>query len=467
MKLTLVSTHPGIYPPLGLAYISSYLRRDLSDLKINIIDTDSNLVPKIQETEPDIIGFTSTTSEYDKVLQCAKVLKQKKDVLIVVGGAHITGLPNSLPPYIDIGVVGEGEETMLELVKGKDFGDIKGICYHRDGKIIVNERRPYIKPLDRIPFPARDLLDMDKYLRPSHLFYTKKLYRGTTMLTSRGCPYRCVYCQASRIWNGVRMHSPEYVVNEIMDICGKYPDIEAINIVDDLFAYNKKRLTLIVKLLRKSGFLQKGIVLNVNGRSNQLNDEIFGLCKEMKVKQMGIGFESGSDKVLGYLKKNTVTVQQSRDVFELAEKYKIDIAGQFMFGSPNEAIEDMQQTLDFIKAYKHRMAHAHVSVTTPLPDTELWDYAKQRNIVTDKIDWSQFKIGFDYQDLGFYLNDKLPKKDFLRFITAVLRETNEINPRFPVPLLSLETIKKAFHNPRGAVKFVWKLINRVGHVKIK
>jgi len=458
ISITLVNIEPRIYPPLGLVYIASYLRKCLDNVKISIVEANRNVTKKIIKTRPDVVGFTSTTSEYNDIIQYSKELKQyDSDLKVIVGGSHITSLPNTLSEDMDIGVIGEGEQTILEVLEGeKPHEDIMGICFHKDNNIIINLRRPFIVSLDTIPNPTRDLLNMKRYLKPSNLFFTKQLYRGTTMLTSRGCLYKCRYCQASKMWGKLRLHTPEYIVNEMMDICEKYKNIEAINIVDDIFAFNKNRLAAIVKLMKETGFLNKGVKFNINSRSDLLNNEIFKLLKQMGVKQVGIGFESCSDNVLNYLKRDTVTVQQNKDVLKLAQKYNIAIGGQFMFGSPNETINDMQQTRMFIKENLHKLSHAHVSITTPLPDTELWDYAINKGIIPNNIDWSQFRIGFnpiDDKSLPFYLNDKVPKEEFLKFMDVIYREVSEVNPTGRINI-SLETLKKVIKDPYRALRYL-------------
>lgn len=462
MKLTLVNIEPRIYPPLGLAYVTSYLREHMDGINIIIIEIEKRITKSILRTKPDFVGFTATTSEYNDVMRYAKELKQEdSSIKTVVGGSHITSLPSTLSEYIDFGIIGEGEETILELLSNDYYKEIKGLCYHNDGLVKINSKRPFIRPLDTIPNPARDLLDMKRYLKPSNLFYTKELYSGTTMLTSRGCLFKCVYCQVPRTWNGLRLYTPEYIVNEMIELCDRYKDIQAINIVDDIFAFNKKRLAAILALMKETGFLEKDIVFNINSRSDLLNDGTFRLLKEMGVKQIGVGFESCSEMVLSYLKRNTVTVQQNWDILKLAEKYNISIGGQFMFGSPNETIDDMNQTLSFILFNLYRLAHAHVSVTTPLPETELWDYAKERGIITQNIDWSQFRLGFnpvDDKEIPFYLGD-VPKDEFLEFMDLVYREVAKVNPTGGVDF-SLATLKKVLKDPQKALKYLRWLVSK-------
>lgn len=462
MKLTLVNIEPRIYPPLGLVYVASYLREHLEDIDVTIVEADKGVTKKILRTKPDFVGFTATTSEYNDIMLYAKELKEEDPSFkILIGGSHITSLPDTLSKYIDFGIVGEGEKTALELLSNDRHKEIKGLCYHSDGVVKINPKRPFIRPLDDIPNPARDLLDMKGYLKPSNLFYTKELHSGTTMLTSRGCLFKCVYCQVPRSWNGLRLHTPEYIVNEMIEMCDKYRNIRAINIVDDIFAFNEKRLSTILALMKKTGFLSRGIIFNINSRSDLLNDAIFRLLKEVGVKQIGIGFESCSERVLCYLKGDTVTVQQNKDVFKLAEKYNIAIGGQFMFGSPNETMDDMEQTRTFIQENLHRLAHAHISVTTPLPETVLWDYAKERGIISQNIDWNQFRLGFNPisdKEIPFYLADA-PKDEFLEFMDSIYREVARINPTGGVDF-SLATLKKVLRDPYKAIKYLRWLVSK-------
>jgi len=327
-KLTLVSLQDSL-PPLGLAYIASYLREygDFNNTKIVSVDLLHNLknerenldrgVVKIKKSNPDIIGISSVTQEFGIASQLARILKSVLDVPIIVGGPHITAIPYTLPESFDIAVLGEGEQTILELIKlyeksgfnKNQLKKIKGIAFHNSNKVYITEERELIRPLDRIPLPARDLVDMKRFTRPRWVFGNYRR-RGTHILTSRGCPYNCVFCSTRNFWRIPRFFSAEYVIKEIKELIEKYR-VEAVTLYDDLFMANKNRIKKLAELIKEEGINEK-VEFFAMARANLFNKEMAKLLKEMNFKALSFGFESMSPKILSYLKRNSVTVEQNR-----------------------------------------------------------------------------------------------------------------------------------------------------------
>jgi len=272
-------------------------------------------------------------------------------------------------------------------------------------------------------------------------------------LTSRGCPYHCVYCQASKQWEKIRYHSPEYVVNEIKYLVDTY-DLDVINIIDDLFVSDTKRLTSIVGSLEKE--VTKKIKFCVNGRANLMNEERFELIKKMNVVQVAIGFESASERILQYLKGGTVTVAQNENVLALARRYDMPIGAQFMLGTPGETEEDMMATFDFIKRHRSQMSHININITTPLPGTQLWEAAKQRGLVSEDMDWTKLTIAANPSD-NIYLGD-LTRQDFLRICTMIIDYCAPANTMRPQDYLKHFTVSKImrelFLHPRSSIKLI-------------
>ena len=460
-KLVLVNTWKMIYPPLGLGYIASYLDKYLKSISIEIIDSSENLKEKIIRSEPDVLGFTSSTPNYFEVGELIKEVKRCLDVPIILGGPHITSLPHKLSEHVDIGVISEGEETTLELMKlfdekGKfansELEKIKGIVYHDNGGNIITPLRELIEPIDRIPFPDRSLFDMPNYLQPADILVNHEYLRGTSMLTSRGCPYQCIYCQVPQQWRKLRLHSAEYVAREIKLLIDEYK-LEGIAIVDDLFILNTKRIERLIELLDEYEILGK-VKFLVDGRSNLIDEKLLALLKRLNVAQMALGIESGSERVLNYLKKRSVTVEQNRNAVNLAKKYGIGIYGQFMMGTPTETKEEMLETLKFIR--EQPLRSMHLSITTPLPGSELWDYCKEKNIVTDDMDWHLFNMEPQVNlENNFYINEKVPYEEFLN----IFRQT-QYQIRYKhlknTPLKFL--VKDAILHPRRAYIFVSRLL---------
>jgi radical SAM superfamily enzyme YgiQ (UPF0313 family) len=433
LSLTQTGTNREGHPPLALGYIASYLRKYLNFNNIVILDKEPNTINSIIKEKPDILGISSSTVFFNQAIKIAKNIKESLDIPIIIGGPHITALPHTLDENFDIAVVGEGEETTFELIQlyqdhnefeAKKLKNVKGITFRDNEKVIINERRELIKPLDKIPYPARDLFKMEEeYLVPRMTFSTTKLVKSTHMLTSRGCPYKCVFCASSCFWQIARFHSPEYVVGEIKYLIKKYK-LKNVNIFDDLFIADKERFRKIVEMLESEEITEK-CKFRILGRANLINDETADLIKRMNIDNMAIGFESQSPKVLKYLKKGTTTVEQNQNAVNILHKKSIDLQGLFMIGSPHETKEDMMMTLDFIR--NNKFDTLEITITTPLPGTELWEYAKKKNLVNDYMDWDQLHMHPIENGLGnILLDEEVTKEEFAEIFKLF---TNEIETR--------------------------------------
>jgi radical SAM superfamily enzyme YgiQ (UPF0313 family) len=465
-KLVLVNTWKMIYPPLGLGYIASYLYKYFNHINVEIIDSSNNLEKKIIAAKPDILGFTASTPNYFDVIDIIKKVKESLNVPILLGGSHITSLSHKLSEYVDIGVIGEGEETVSELVsifngagefKNSDLKEIKGIVYHSNKKNVVTEKREPIEPIDNIPYPDMSLFDMEDYLKPSDILVNHEHLRGTSILTSRGCPYKCVYCQVPQQWGKVRLHSAEYVAEEINLLVEEY-DVEGIVIIDDLFILSTKRIERLIGLLKEYGILGE-VKFLVDGRSNLINEKLLKLLKQLNVVQMALGIESGSERVLNYLKKNSVTVEQNKNAVALAQKYDIGVYAQFMLGTPTETKEEMLETVKFIR--EQPLKSMHVSVTTPLPATELWKYCKKEGIVSDDMDWSMFNMEPQTNlKNNMYINKEVPRDEFIEIFKKAQYEIKQkyIKDATIKGMLKLCYVKDAVLHPKRAFMFAYQFI---------
>ena len=423
------------YPPLGIGYMISVLRKKFGKdaIEFRVIDTD--LEKNIIEFKPDIVGISSVTMNYNIAKEHAKTAK-KHSLPVLIGGYHISAIPSSITEDMDIGVIGEGEITICELVdmfmrKGsfdiEGLKNIDGIVYRDSGEIRITKRRDPIKALDDIPLPARDILEKQNY---------------GYMFTTRGCPYNCVFCSSTRFWHGVRLFSAEYVFNEIKYIIENY-NAKHIHFYDDVFAINKKRVKDIIKLLEDHGFLGK-VQFSGHARANLVDEEMAKLLKKVGFKAVAIGFESANEETLKYLKGGTVTVEDNKRAVKLVKKYGMRVHGSFIIGAPKESRKNIMETFEFIK--KNDFDEIFVNLLTPLPGTPLWDYSKSRDLVSNDMDWDKLKFKFadDYKNaiivseilsreelrelFKMFLNEQRKKKIF-RLIKSGVRHPLEI-PKF-------------------------------------
>ncbi len=451
-------------PPLGLGYLVSYLKRYLGFEDIEVVNCGGDVLSQIRAAQPEVVGFTAYSANYASVLRLVRRVKQELGVFILMGGPHLTALPHGLDPSVDVGVIGEGEETLLELMrlyldKGAfppaELAGIAGIVFRADGRVQMTAARAPIFPLDTIPMPDREALDIQRFLKPSPILMNNQYLRGTTMLTSRGCPFKCIYCHVSAKWGRPRFHSAERVAGEVEWLVKRY-GVEGIYIADDLFTANPTRVERITAELDARGVLGK-VRFFADLRANLVNDRLMALLREMGVVKISLGLESGSDKVLSYLKGGDVTVAQNREAVRIANRHGIGCYCCFMLGAPHETREDIRLTQQLIKEILDAdpQNFCQVSVTTPLPGTALWDYAVERGIVSDTVDWSQFSLNPELSlQPDFYVNEEIPFAEFQR----LLRETVEIagSRRLPAILhhLSGHYLVQALRRPRLAARIV-------------
>jgi anaerobic magnesium-protoporphyrin IX monomethyl ester cyclase len=372
MHLHLVSDedHNSVRPKLGLGYLASYLKKYYQGIKLSLSFASDDYLADIKKYNPDIVGFSAMTHKFSSQMEKAKIVKEQTGLPIILGGVHISMIPQSLPDYIDVGVISEGEEVLLRLLKhfqktGKlKTRDISSLVYWENNKLVITGKPLLVEPIDNIPSPDWDFLKVGKS-GPGHI------------MTSRGCPYHCRFCEAGNFWQKYRMHSAQYVVNEIETIYKKYGREELV-IMDDLFFVDKKRLSEIAEMLDRKKLNQK-MRFEVIGRADLFTEEAAISLEKMGVTAISFGMESGSEKILQYLKNSTVTTDQIRKAVNLAKKYKMEVLGTFMIGTPGETPEDIEKTIEFIKELN--LDQVGMNITTPFPGTPLWEMAKEKGLI--------------------------------------------------------------------------------------
>ena len=377
-------------PPLGLCYLAAVLLQNgyvtkIIDCVAEDISTEK-LKEEIKEYDPNIVGVTSTTVSYNAAKSLLQEIKElDPDIVTVFGGAHISALPDETMmecESLDIGVFGEGEYTILEIVERlngeQSLEDINGTIIRNNGRIIMNEPRMAPEDMDDIPFPSRHLL---KDLKA----YSHTPFRGakfvTTMITSRGCPFKCAYCDQSvfgRVW---RHHSAEYVLSEIAHLKAKY-NIDFISFEDDNFLLSKKRTAEICK-----GMIEKDFHISWSclGRANEVDEKVLPLMKKAGCKTIYIGIESGSPRILELINKK-IRIDEYRKGIELIKKFGINVTGSFILGVPTETEEDIDKTIKL--ALSLPLDGISFFTFTPYPNTPLRNLASKHGKVSN--DWKDY-----------------------------------------------------------------------------
>ncbi|GBE02299.1 coproporphyrinogen III oxidase [bacterium BMS3Abin08] len=376
------------FKPLAFGYLKSYLVNN-----INFLVEMDFIKPYAKEIDKyDIIAISSTSQDYGRALEIASRIKGvTPEVIIIIGGHHVTYLPETMSEDFDIGVMGEGEETFLELVKlikkkkkflaPDDLKDVEGIVYRDNGEIVVTRRRHLIKPLDRIPHPER-FPDGTQYI-----------------FTSRGCPYKCAFCSSSAFWDKTRMFSAEYVVDEIEEIVGIFPDINHITVEDDLFVISLSRFKRICELLEQRGLSDK-LKFSFSVRANLITDEFCKTIKRLNIQSVCFGAESASDRILGILGKKTTSAQNQK-ALDLLHKHDIPCVCSFIIGVPTETVEEVKTTYEFVvnNLLDDKLrAGCPVNILMPMPGTKMWDFAlKNGHVKLSGFDWNKLSIFASYR----------------------------------------------------------------------
>jgi len=397
----------GIGQPIGLAYIAAELLKEGHE--VNILDAlaeglgnpskigdiihiglkKEEIFSKISEFDPDVVGITAPFSlQIRSALEVAKIAKEVNNgIYTVLGGHHATIQPIEVVshPDVDFVVIGEGEITTLELInkleKGgaKDLADIKGIAYKGNGKPKITERRAFIQDLNDIPFPARYLLPLDKYFKITGS-------KWTPIITSRGCPYHCVFC-AEHLAFGYkwRYRSPENVVDEIEEAINEYK-IREVWFEDDNLTLNKKRTQRICELIIERKLDIEWVTRN-GVRADTLDKTTLRLMKKSGCKQLWLAPESGSQRVVNEIIKKKLDLNKVEETVKLCKEVGIPVGCFFIMGLIGETKEDIYATIKYAHKLKKLGAHGFwFSIATPYFGTEFYDQAVNKGYLKEDLD---------------------------------------------------------------------------------
>lgn len=372
------------WPPLGLAYIAAVLEKN--NHRVKIIDRDIFLhrhrfdfgkvdeitLKEIELFGTDIVGISATTPNMDDVMHLSSLIKQRNPkIKIILGGPHATcesSLTLQTCSHIDVIVRGEGEFTMLDLANGLEPEKIEGVSFRYKDRVINNPDRPLCADLDDLPFPARHLLDMEFYTRPSRFAAKGLNLRTTSVFSARGCPYRCDFCAGYLTFPGkVRFHSPQRIIEEIAFVVDNY-STEAIFFVDDMFLSLKDRIREFLRLLKENKKLQN-IKWIAQARANVIDEDILRLLKEGGCVGLEYGFESGSQGMLDIMNKRS-TIEDNFRAAILTRKVGLRFTSYIIVGYPGETESDFKKTVSFLKKVKPNVIS--FSLFYPLPGTAIY-----------------------------------------------------------------------------------------------
>lgn len=464
-------------PPLGLAYLGAVLenkgievkifdclaegwndRVEVSNEVIRIGTSFEQIEEIIRDCKPDMVGvnnlFTTQRKNAHEIYKLAK--KTNPGIVTVAGGAHPTAMPELVlsDKNVDFVVIGEGEETIVDLISfvesKKDFSSLDGIGFRRNGDVKLMPKTKYIENLDELPFPARHLLNMRKYfgLEASHGTRSKK--RFSPIITSRGCPARCMFCSAHKVWGkAFRFRSAENVIAEMKLIKQEY-GIEEIMFEDDNINLNAKRAEKIFDLMIEE---ELDFVWDTpNGVAAwTLTENIIRKMKLSGCRKLNFPIETGNQFVMDNIIRKPVKLHKIAPLINYAHKIDLKVGIFLVIGMPGETEKQMWDSVHFAKDLG--VYSPHISIATPYPGSELYDICVEKKYLRDK---------FSLDDLfirGFPISTKDWSGERLKEIYGEMRRFLLISyfKRHPLAF-SITIVKKLFRDPVKFLKQVCRFV---------
>jgi len=405
----------GTHPPIGISYIASYLEREGYECAIvdsvvegyeheepvgdNIIRyglTFEEITRRVAEWKPDIVGVSNlfSSSAEDSIRVCSAVKAAGREILTMIGGPH----PSAIPEHplasrdVDFAVLGEGEIPTLSLLRALEKGDesiLEGIALIREGKMVRCERKGYVEDLDTLPFPARHLLPMDKYLAISNAYLTTKRTPFTPMITSRGCPAKCTFCPVHAAWGKQwRARSAENVIAEIDELVNKY-GIREIHFDDDNLTLDKARAMKLFQMMidRKYDLIwtaPSGIALWA------LDEELIEKMAESGCYKLFMAIESGDEYVLKHIIRKPLKL---KNVLPIARKIRalgIEMEAFFVVGMPGETKEQLQHTFRFARELD--ADNTLYFYANPIPGSPLYEESIKHQYLAKEFDYTKLRV---------------------------------------------------------------------------
>ena len=379
----------GIFPPLGLAHIAACLRKaghTISILDAHAENIQSSEIVRHLPSDVEIVGFTSTSKLWPVVVESIRRLKRVfPEVFVVIGGPQVTAYPRESLQAAPaaIGVVGEGELAMLEIVsrleKGEKYNNIPQTVVRVGEEIVIHPRSTKLLDLDNAPPPALDLLPLSRY----RCVVAEKPF--ATMVTTRGCPYRCAFCSQLYFDRKVRMESAETVVSRMERYVRDFR-VREIIIFDDVFTLNRERVMKICSLIREAGLRVR---LDIRARVDNVDREMLEHLFKAGCRRIHFGIEAGTQRILDRMQKD-ITIDQIKKSVTAAASVGMEVRGYFILGYPGEAMKDIKTTLAFSRALP--LDWVSYTLATLNPKTKLLEEALETGLV-DHDFWRDYTLG--------------------------------------------------------------------------
>lgn len=438
-----------IMPPLGLASIAAYLKRKGIDARIVDCyakpDSERLIEEHLRHERPAFIGFSCATANFSGGLRIAL---KAKDVLprikVVFGGHHVSALKvRTLEefPAIDFGVVGEGEQTLSELVESKGEGpsSVEGLLYRNPrGEVLFSGNRRDTLDLDALPFPAYEKLDgyPGAYKLP---IFNYPSTPNSSCISSRGCPYQCTYCDRSVFPTGYRYNSAEYLYEHFRYLKDRF-GIRHVNLYDDQFTLHRKR---VEDFARRMIDHPPGMTFNCAARAEHIDYDILRQMKAAGCWMISLGIETGDEELLGQHRRNA-DLKMVAEKVRLIKKAGIRVKGLMMVGLPGETEQSIRKSMEYV--FSLPIDDINVSKFTPFPGSLL--YGTIRELGTFDEDWEKMDcMHFQFVPRGM-------TKEALEGLFTLFYKTHFMRPK-----VLLQYLTMAWRSPDSWVRFLSNLVD--------
>ena len=391
MKIVFIQPNVGFkghtWEALGIGYMMSYIKKHYEgnlemDFFSGFYDTDEAIIKGCKDA--DIVGFGCTSPQFKHATQLAARIKRPGN-LMVFGGMHVTALPQEVLKHknVDTIVAGEGEKSMLQVVK--DF---------ENGKVQRVYNPGFIENIDELPFPDREGIKNERNIQQA---FEDTGERITSVFSSRGCPFNCSFCCSRILWGrNVRIRSPENVLDEVEELVKDWK-IDFLKFSDDTFTINKQNTMDFCRMKIERGI---DVPYGANAHVNTMDRELMGMLAKSGCRELWFGVESGSPRILKDMHKHS-TIEKIKEIFKLAEEFGIKRRAYFILGLPNETIEDIKMTEKLCDELEPDTVG--FTLLSPFPRNEYFDYEKMKDW-----DWSKFdEYSNDYVHTKTLSNEQL------------------------------------------------------------
>lgn len=408
--------------PLGLAYISAYLKKHgFKDISFVDYNLHSKYNLSLLPTDADVYGIYCMTIQFWWLRKVAEhIRKVNPSALIVAGGPHPSARPEEilLKTDVDAAVIGEGEETMLNLMRQKPMRDIEGICYREAGEPRKTSPRSFNTDLDSLPFPDRDLAQWHRYKR------RLQGERAFHIVTLRGCPFNCGFCSKPSVGRRVRYRSVKNVLSELDFLTERY-DVTKFIFYDDIFTMRRDRVFEFCE-----AFKERNLCWRCWTRVDTIDYEMLSMMKDSGLTSVTMGIESGDDRILRILNKG-VTVKQNREAILLCKELNVPVRASIIYGCPGETRESVENTIRLVE--ETQPDEWNLSTFIPVPGSSIGDNPEKYGVTvkSDPYYRNYYYIGGEHgmvEDPPARI-DTLSEEEYVSLRSYMVKRLEEVCPR--------------------------------------